>query len=375
MTYQGSHYLYFALQNIVMRKLLAILLLLLPELALAQTSISGTVRDSLTQQPLAFASVFLATITLGVMTNEQGHFEFARVPAGSYDLVASYVGYRLTKQALTVGTAPQQLILRLAPTTQLDEVVVRTARRRPNRSADYQRFVALFLGRTTFSRQCRIQNPTDVLVDFDERTNELTALATRYVQVDNQALGYRIRYYGLRFKANFTRDVLSFYGQPAFEEMAPRNTRQQQYWATNRARTYHGSLAHFLKSVHDNRVTAEGFAARQLRIVPNPRWPLTDSLRRALLRPTTPRAFTTAEQNSLAHWAKVPRAFSLLYTAARPIDSLRRMADGGQPVFYIFATICRLHTCAPAQTQFTVWPSSLTSRRPRPQQPTDRSRN
>ena len=69
-----------------MRPLLAFLLLLLPRLAAAQASLSGVIQDSVTHQPLAFASVFLANTTLGVTTAEQGKFEFPRVPAGTYNV-------------------------------------------------------------------------------------------------------------------------------------------------------------------------------------------------------------------------------------------------------------------------------------------------
>ena len=212
-----------------MRLRLALLLLwLLPGLAAAQSSLSGIVRDSLTQKPLPFASVFLANTTLGATTTEQGTFVFERVPAGSYDVVASYVGYRLAKQATTVGQTPQKLTLALAPTgAQLGEVVVRP---RPNNASDYQRFKELFLGRSTFSQQCRIHNPDDVLVDFDPKTTELTAAARNYVQVDNEALGYRVKYYGLRFACNFNQQVVTFYGQPVFEEMTPRSARQRRQW-------------------------------------------------------------------------------------------------------------------------------------------------
>ncbi|MEJ7659882.1 MAG: carboxypeptidase-like regulatory domain-containing protein [Hymenobacter sp.] len=41
---------------------------------MAQAGLSGTVRDSVTRQPLPFASVFLANTTLGATTNEQGHY-------------------------------------------------------------------------------------------------------------------------------------------------------------------------------------------------------------------------------------------------------------------------------------------------------------
>ena len=206
----------------------------------------------------------------------------------------------------------------------------------PNRASDYQKFTELFLGRTTFSRQCRIRNSDDVLVDFDPEANELTATAINFVQIDNQALGYRIKYYGLRFTTNFTQHVVTFYGQPVFEEMTTRNACQQRRWQANRAAAYHGSLTHFLRSVHTGRVAEEGFTAQRLRIVANPRFARADSLRRQLLREHLNSVFTRAEQDSIGKWAQVPAAFSMLYTALLPVDSLRRVAAGGEPVFLRF---------------------------------------
>ena len=314
------------------RTALAFFFLLLPGLAAAQATLTGTVRDSLTQKPLPFASVFLANTTLGATTTEQGTFKFERVPAGSYDIVASYVGYRLAKQAISVGQAPQQLTLALAPTgAQLGEVVVRP---RPNNPSDYQRFKELFLGHSTFSQQCRIHNPDDVLVDFDPKTTELTAAARNYVQVDNQALGYRVKYYGLHFVCNFTQQVVTFYGQPVFEEMTPRSARQRRQWQANRVRAYLGSPAHFFRSLRDSQHTAQGCVARRLRIVLNPHFARADSLRQALLR--QPRAYSATEQDSLKHWANVPASFAMLYTAPLHVNSLRRVAADGQHVFLRF---------------------------------------
>jgi len=315
-----------------MRLALAFLLVLLPGLALSQGRLSGVVQDSVTHQPLAFASVFLANTTLGVTTTEQGTFEFPQVPAGSYDLVGSYVGYRLARQPITVAAAPQQVTLRLGPlANQLGEVVVRP---NPNRASDFQKFSELFLGRSTFSRQCRIRNPDDVLLDYDRQANELTASAVKYVQVDNDALGYRVKYYGLRFASNFTQQVITFYGQPVFEEMAAKSERQQRRWEVNRLQAYRGSLAHFLRSVRDSQLTAQGFVVRRLRIVDNPRFAHADSLRKALLRQR--RAFAPAEQDSLAHWASVPPAFSMLYTAPLHLNSFRRISPDGRHVFLRF---------------------------------------
>jgi hypothetical protein len=308
-------------------RLALLLLWLLPGVGAAQGSLSGTVRDSITHAPLAFASVFLANTTLGATTTEQGHFAFARVPPGTYDVVASYLGYQLAKQTITVGTTAQQLTLQLRPTAnRLGEVVVRA---HPARPEDYQKFVELFLGTTTFSQQCRIRNPKDVRVDYDAQTKELTASADNFVQVENLALGYRLKYFGLQFACDFEQQIVLFYGQPVFEELKPRSPRQQRQWAANRLAAYHGSLTHFLRSVRDNRVTAEGFKAQKLRVVPNPRFPRADSARRALLRLRRNSIFSVADQDSLRRWRAVPASFVLLHTADRPIDSLRRVAADG----------------------------------------------
>ncbi|WP_233635937.1 carboxypeptidase-like regulatory domain-containing protein [Hymenobacter setariae] len=352
-----------------MRLRLAYLLLwLLPGLAVAQSSLSGTVRDSLTQKPLPFASVFLANTTIGATTTEQGTFTFERVPAGSYDIVASYVGYRLAKQSITVGRTPQQLALALAPTgAQLGEVVVRP---RPNKPSDYQRFKELFLGYSTFSQQCRIHNPDDVLVDFDPKTTELTAAARNYVQVDNQALGYRVKYYGLRFTCNFTEQVVTFYGQPVFEEMTTRSARQRRQWEANRVRAYLGSPTHFFRSLRDSQLTAQGFVARRLRIVSNPRFARADSLRQALLRQR--RAYSAVEQDSLKRWAGVPPSFAMLYMAPLHVDKLRRVAADGQRVFLRFQDQLQVtYLLAGPDANYRLQPSRY-ARGPAPPLPQDR---
>jgi hypothetical protein len=322
-----------------MRRLLASLLLLLPGLAAAQAPITGTVRDSVTHLPVAFASVFLANTTLGVMANEHGFFALERVPAGSYTLVASYVGYRLAKRSLVVTAAPQTVTLQLPPgANQLGEVVVRGRKVKPQASlADYQRFVELFLGRTTFSQQCSIRNRDGVVVNYAADKRELTATADNFLQVDNLALGYRIKYYGLHFTCSFGNNVFTFYGQPAFEEMTPRNERQQQHWEANRASAYHGSLAHFLKSVYDNQVREQGFLAQQVTVTPNPRFARADSLRLTLLHRLGYSPPKTGELDSLKKWTDVPAFFTMLNTHERPIDSLRRVEMGGGSVFLRFS--------------------------------------
>ena len=308
-----------------MHKTLFFFLLLLPALALAQGRLTGVVQDSATHQPLAFASVFLANTTLGATTTEQGTFDFPKVPAGSYDVVGSYVGYRLGKQSITVGkaAAPQQVTILLGSSgPQLGEVVVEA---NPHREEDFKKFSTYFLGESTFSRQCKITNPKDVVVYTNDSTKELTAAAKNFVQVENQALGYRLKYFGMFFTYNPETEFVAFSGQPVFEEMTPRDAAQQQQWETNRAVAYVGSFTHFLRSVYDNSLKANNFLTQQIRITPNPRFTRLERLQQ---RPAG--SLTAAERDSLGRLGSVQPAFATLYPAARPIDSLRRVAPDGR---------------------------------------------
>ncbi|GAB2966353.1 hypothetical protein GCM10027048_40840 [Hymenobacter coalescens] len=303
--------------------------------AQAQGKLSGVVLDSLTQQPLEFASVFLANTTFGSSTNEQGKFEIARVPAGTYDLVCSYVGYRLSKQSITVSGGPQQLTLLLAPVgNKIGEVVIKPE---PNKPEEYQQFSQLFLGGTTFSEQCHISNPEAVRVFFDEEDKVLRARAKEYAQVDNDALGYRLKYYGMEFSYDPEDGSVSYYGEPVFEEMKPKDEQQRQQWAANRQAAYQGSFMHFLRSVYRNKLRTEDFMAQQIKVTVNQRFGQTDSLRQMLLeRHPDGSDLTKAEKDSLSLWSRSGPVYATLNPAALPIDSIRRVSADGKRVYLRF---------------------------------------
>jgi hypothetical protein len=286
--------------------------------------ITGVVQDSVTHEPLPFSSVFLANTTLGATTNENGQFVLDRVPKGTYDIVGSYVGYRLSKQTITVaaGATAPAITLRLTSSgPQLGEVVVHAD---AHQEDNYRKFTDLFVGRTAFSKQCRITNPGEVDVDFNDTTKTLTATTDSYVQVENKALGYRLKYFGMHFRYNETSEAVSYEGQTVFEEMKPKDEAQRRQWVANRLAAYNGSQTHFLKSVYDNKLKDNNFMAQQVRLVV----PLRAGRAEAALRKkTTP--FTTADLDSLRAWSELP-PIAQLNPVARPIDSLRRVAADGR---------------------------------------------
>ncbi|GAB3837861.1 hypothetical protein GCM10028821_38680 [Hymenobacter jeollabukensis] len=336
----------------------------LPHAARAQATISGEVRDSVTQAPLAFASVFLANTTRGATTDEAGHFSLSGVPAGNYDLVVSYLGYRLARQNVTVGQTPVVVQLRPAPLSQqLAGVVIRPHRNKPE---DYQRFVELFLGNTAFSRQCRIRNPDGVRVEFDAQAGELTAEAYDYLQVDNAALGYRIRFYGLHFQINFREQVLSYYAWPVFEELPTKSAAKQARYAANRLAAYRGSLTHFLRGVRSGQLADAGFVVNRLRRVPNRRWARADSLLRLERQRHAHEVWHPAD--SLLRQLREPPQYAYLYTRPLPADSLRRLGPGGRAVQLHFRDLAQVTYQREKPDPAYTLPHRLGEPPPRPEQ-------
>ena len=240
--------------------ILLLVALLLPQSAQSQIRLDGQVRDARTQQPLAFATVFLANTTFGTTTDSTGHFALAGLPAGHYEFMVSYVGYDLYKKTFDLRQSVT-LTPSLQPAAQLDEVVVRPAENRP---ADYRQFLKQFLGGSALSQQCRLENPADVVVVFDQHRHELVAVAPRHLSVINQALGYRITYHHFDFRVDYTSHRITFVAAPMFEELKSANVQQQQRWEANRRKAYAGSLPHFLRSVREDRLAQEGFRVQAM---------------------------------------------------------------------------------------------------------------
>lgn len=294
-------------------------------LAAAQATLSGTVRDSLTRRPLPFASVFLANTTRGATTDEQGRYTLAGVPAGHYELAATYLGYQLRQRPLVMTAEAQQADLSLPPAAQsLGEVVIRA---NPHQAADYQRFLELLLGTSTLARQCRVRNPDAVRVDYDAEQNTLTASASPALEIDNLALGYRLTLYDLDFRADFAgpSQVVTSLSHLVFREL-PGGAGRQRRWAANRARAYAGSYMHFLRSAYTNTVAAEGFEVQRLRRVPNRRRAVADSIRQAIF--ASGQRGQASVPDSIWQLLRQPREYAYLFAPLLPPAGYRQAASG-----------------------------------------------
>ena len=75
-------------------------LILISAFGFSQTTIKETVYSG--KEPLSFASIYLKEIKKGAQTDENGKYEITNVEAGSYTIIASYMGYQTERRTIII---------------------------------------------------------------------------------------------------------------------------------------------------------------------------------------------------------------------------------------------------------------------------------
>ncbi|MFL2989114.1 MAG: TonB-dependent receptor domain-containing protein [Candidatus Neomarinimicrobiota bacterium] len=98
-----------------------------------ELKLEGEILDSSNKSPLAFANIILEGTSLGAASDNEGRFIIERIKAGTYTVIASYMGYSVYKKKIIIPytlDSGKLLILLEPETIQLDEYVVTASRRR-----------------------------------------------------------------------------------------------------------------------------------------------------------------------------------------------------------------------------------------------------
>jgi hypothetical protein len=242
-----------------MLKISLVLFFLLPFTCFAQYVVTGKVINADTKAPVADASVFLSNATVGAKS--------ADVRPGQYDLVISIIGYETFHQIVMVnGDLSLQTLAISAKTILLKEVKIAP---NANWQKNFETFRRLFLGSSENAAQCKILNSDLLSFDFDSSAKIFTATATDFLEIENKALGYKLRYLLSAFSNDYKSGLLYVEGSILFEDLKSSKA-QQNRWQKKRLQTYLGSTMHFLRSSICNGWKKDGFAVLRLIRKPNP---------------------------------------------------------------------------------------------------------
>jgi hypothetical protein len=252
-----------------MFKYLFLLLVLLPGVCLAQLSITGKVINLNDKKAVASASVFLNNTSLGNKTNDDGTFTLGNIHPGQYDLIVSAVGYQTYSKTLLLNSSNINIpeIGLIPKTIELNEVKIKSD---ANWEKYYAQFKRQFLGVSPDVAECKILNPDLLDLEYDSKTHILSASSADFLEIENKALGYKIKYKLHNFTYNTTDGALFYEGISLFQDLKGKDSKMRQ-WKKMREQAYLGSPRHFLRSIlYDQSSLPQGFDVFRLTRQPNP---------------------------------------------------------------------------------------------------------
>lgn len=221
-------------------------------------TIQGAVYHAETSRPLQGVHVFLAGTTTGTTTDAAGAFSFQTRTRGVHRLYISKVGYAVEERDLflTEGTT-HTFHVELTPTIEaLDEVQVK-AERDEDWHDNVAQFEDYFIGPTPRADSVTLLNPE--ALQFETRWwGRFRATATEPLQIENRALGYRVRYHLEWFERR--RGRIRWDGEPFFEPLEPTSSEEADRWKANRREAFLGSYRHFMLALLYDQIDEEGFA-------------------------------------------------------------------------------------------------------------------
>ena len=299
-----------------MRKIFIFLLLCFQADAFAQVIITGSVIGQADTKPVANASVFLSNTTIGDKTAADGSFTLHNVKPGKYQLVVSIIGFENSEQVLTVNNANISVpVITIFPKTiNLNEVKIKY-KEDPNRERYLQLFRDQFLGTSARAANCTILNPEVLDLHYNDSTSTLTASSADFMEIENDALGYRIKYQ----LANFTmvdqgmvKKKVHYTGLEFLEEMQG-SPAQERRWGLAREEAYENSPMHFLRAALANRLSEEGFRVWQYAKYANPDRPPGQLIKERIKFYKDSKAPTAVQRDSLAWWEKKSKLADTLH--------------------------------------------------------------
>lgn len=209
--------------------------------------------------------MFAQNTTVGTATDADGNFSL-HLPSGGYNIVVTFTGYSIESHRVNSGDAQNKMLFELRQKEkEMTEVsVVSTNEVKDGWEKYGSFFIEQFIGKTLNSANCKIKNTGVLKFYFSKKRNRLKVLAAEPLEIENNALGYNIKYALDSFTHEYATQVSLYTGYPLFEEMVPGSNEQDTLWKSARARAYRGSILHFMRSVYNQNLAEQGFEVQYL---------------------------------------------------------------------------------------------------------------
>ncbi len=118
--------------------LTAAIAVFMPFIVMAQNVLSGKIKDAMSLEPMAGASVTLTDLNTSAQTDARGNFNFESIKNGTYLLKVSYIGFKPLQKRITVnGNTHMELTLEKSLLL-ADEIVVSATRASSNSATTFK---------------------------------------------------------------------------------------------------------------------------------------------------------------------------------------------------------------------------------------------
>jgi hypothetical protein len=241
-------------------------------------TILGVVTHAYTEKPLDLVNVFLAGTTLGDATDRDGRYVIRNVQPGTYELVASFMGYEIQKIVINISECEERIAhFTLHPKIIEGGEVTVIADAPLEWRKNLKIFERVFFGVKKFADDCKLMNPEVLDFSFDRGSGQFQAVAKEPITFVNNALGYEVIFVMKEFSVRlyedkasilvidgqrYKKDKLRLKGVARFRELVPKTEQEGKKWEQNRLVAYKGSLRHFLKTLCEGRLKEEGYEIR-----------------------------------------------------------------------------------------------------------------
>lgn len=206
---------------------------------------------------LEFATVYLNNTSINTYSDANGRFVLNVPPQyKTVQLGASLVGFKHTTKNLDLTHAVTELVLVLEHSGELEEVLVFGKGERDWRKK-WMIFKNGLLGETPFTAECMIKNQEVIKLEWDKKHKKVLAKATQPIEIQNDALGYKIFLKLDKFESDGT--FTQYAGSKYFQPLTGKNEKIQEKYEKNRAAAFQNSFRNFLVVLAENKAAQNGF--------------------------------------------------------------------------------------------------------------------
>lgn len=241
-----------------MKKLVLIILFFYTCILSYSQTIKGVVLDNETNEKVCFATVYFDNTFIGTTSDAEGKFSLHVPDNSNMSIVVSSIGYY--SASISKYSEKDSLIIFLTPKAyKIQEVNILEKLLVRKRKKYLRIFKKQFLGNTENGTKCAITNEKDISFNYHTSSDTIKAYALKPIEIDNNALGYKILFYLDKFE--FYKETQSFYykGHIIYLKDMMIESNCVNNFLKVRKDTYLGSRMHFFRSLWLNDLTRNGF--------------------------------------------------------------------------------------------------------------------